>query len=129
MWFIGGQPPRLSRRRGFPKPRYRENWIFSGSLREGRIEALYHNRTSDMSWWQRVDRWRLGNLPVRVFFLTLMTFIVGLAAQWFIFVKLFGHKELTRSWLTGLVGRAGGDSTAGNATRCDMAKPTGDVID
>lgn len=74
---------------------YRESWQYAGAEHESRIEALAHKRTADMSWWQRVDRWRLANVPVRILKTTAIMFVACLVGQWIMTVKLLRTHDMS----------------------------------
>ena len=48
-----------------------------------------------MTWWQRVDRWRLANFPMRVLRMTAYMFVACLVSQWILNVKLLGINNMS----------------------------------
>ncbi len=61
---------------------YRDTWQFAGAAREGRIEALPLTPAGAYTWWRRVTRWRLANMPLRILRLTIVMFLFFAGFQW-----------------------------------------------
>jgi hypothetical protein len=61
-----GAVPAKTRDQVLVSSTYRESWLFAKDRREMQIESWHHREATDWTWWQRVQRWRLGNRGLRV---------------------------------------------------------------
>jgi hypothetical protein len=85
--------PAMTRKLFEPAGVYRDSWAFAGDEREARIEAWASRSSEDWTWWQRVDRWRCGNSPLRAVRMALIMLIAMVGIQTLVLWRVQGPRQ------------------------------------